>query len=79
VHHAIFISSDQNTQNPVRMVSMRTPVKQDMKRNWKSQAFLDKLLGNQQQAKYFSRMGKRPLSTKIYKHFFVIKKAEELF
>ena len=69
---------DQNTQVPVRMVSDRTPLKQDVERKWKSQALLDKLLGNQQQARYFSQMGKRPLSTTKYKHFRVMKKATEL-
>ena len=69
---------DQNTQVPVRMVSDRTPIKQDVERKWKSQALLDKLLGNQQQARYFSQMGKRPLSTTKYKHFRVMKKATEL-
>jgi hypothetical protein len=77
----LFLSKDcnPNTQVPVRMVSERTPLKQDVKRNWKSQVLLDKLLGDQQQARYFSRMGKRPLSTKKYKHFRVMKKVTERF
>ena len=69
---------DQSTQVPVRMVSDRTPLKQDVKRNWKSQPLLDKLLGNQQQERYFSHTGKRPLSTTKYKHFRVMKKAANL-
>ena len=69
---------DQRKQVPVRMISDRTPLKQDVKRNWKSQALLDELLGNQQQARYFRRMGKRPLSTTKYKHFRVMKKVAEL-
>ena len=54
-------------------------LKQDVKRRWKTQELLEKISGNQQQARYFSHMGKHPLSITKYKHFCVMKRQQNSF